>query len=176
MYDKRPALVTTDFRLEPGANPESSLTGVYYDGFPADAPYVVHSPGHWLFSGTGVRQGDAFPHLVGVEYDRVTPSVPTPRPMEILSHSPLVCSGRPSFADSAYYTAPGGAAVFATGTMRWVEGLMAGTRDGGADHGMHARTRRFVTTVTENLLQGFAHGPAGRHRPTPRDNVHRIYS
>ncbi|WP_322974817.1 N,N-dimethylformamidase beta subunit family domain-containing protein [Actinacidiphila epipremni] len=172
---RHPGMATTDFRSGPGADPESSLTGVLYEGYPADAPYVVESPGHWVFAGTGVRRGESFPHLVGVEYDRVTPDAPTPSPIEVLAHSPLTCKGRRSYADSAYYTAPGGAGVFATGTMRWVEALMAGTDADGADHGMDARTGAFVTRATENVLAGFAAGPAARHRPAPRDNAGALY-
>lgn len=174
-YHTHPALVTTDFRRPPAPDPESSLTGVLYEGFPTDAPYVVHAADHWLHEGTGVRPGDGFDHLVGVEYDRVTPGAPVPEPMEITAHSPLVCNGRRSNSDSAYYTARSGAGVFATGTMRWVEALMAATPDGGRDHRMDARTRTFVTRTTENLLRAFAEGPAGLHRPAPRPNVTEVY-
>ncbi|MFE7127650.1 N,N-dimethylformamidase beta subunit family domain-containing protein [Streptomyces sp. NPDC057617] len=176
------SMATTDFRQPPGADPESSLTGVLYEGFPTDAPYVVHGPDHWVFDGTGVRRGDSFAHLVGVEYDRVTPEAPgpapapAPAPIEIVAHSPLVCNGRKSHSDSAYYTVPSGAGVFATGTMRWVEGLMAGTRENGRNHGMDARTGAFVTRTTENVLRAFAEGPAARTRPAPRDNVHTLYT
>jgi hypothetical protein len=173
-YHRNRKLVSTDFREPPAADPESSMTGVYYEGYPVDAPYVVRTPGHWLYEGTGVRRGDGFPHLVGVEYDRVTPEVPTPRPIEVLAHSPLVCNGRRSWSDSAYYTARSGAGVFGSGTMRWVEGLMAGTRDDGGDHGMDERTRAFVTRVTENLFRAFASGPAGHTRPA-RDNLKDVY-
>ncbi|POX42056.1 hypothetical protein C3488_37110 [Streptomyces sp. Ru72] len=174
-YGTHPSLVTTDFRQSPGADPESSMTGVLYEGYPTDAPYVVHAADHWLYEGTGTRSGDGFGHLVGVEYDRVTPGAPVPEPLEITAHSPLVCNGRRSTSDSAYYTVPSGAGVFATGTMRWVEALMAGTPDGGHDHGMDARTRAFVTRTTENLLHAFALGPSARHRPAPRPNVEEVY-
>ncbi|GHK05051.1 hypothetical protein SY2F82_68480 [Streptomyces sp. Y2F8-2] len=174
-YSTHPTLVTTDFRQAPGADPESSMTGVLYEGYPTDAPYVVHAADHWLYEGTGVRPGDGFGHLVGVEYDRVTPGAPVPEPLEITAHSPLVCNGRRSTSDSAYYTVPSGAGVFATGTMRWVEALMAGTPDGGHDHGMDTRTRAFVARTTENLLHAFALGPAARHRPAPRPNVKDVY-
>ncbi|MER6357656.1 N,N-dimethylformamidase beta subunit family domain-containing protein [Streptomyces sp. NPDC001634] len=174
-FTTHPTLVTTDFRQSPAAAPESSLTGVLYEGFPTDAPYVVHAADHWLYEGTGVRPGDGFDHLVGVEYDRVTPGAPVPEPLEITAHSPLVCNGRRSHSDSAYYTVPSGAGVFATGTMRWVEALMAGTADGGHDHGMDTRTRAFVTRTTENLLRAFAEGPAAHHRPAPRPNVGELY-
>ncbi|SEE23917.1 hypothetical protein SAMN05428954_2121 [Streptomyces sp. 2112.3] len=169
------ALPTHDFRRPPAADPESALTGVFYEGYPTDAPYVVHSADHWLFAGTGAKRGDAFDHLVGVEYDRVTPQAPTPKRLEILAHSPLVCNGRRSHADSAYYTVPSGAGVFSSGTMRWVEALMAGTRDDGRDHGMDDRTRAFVTRTTENLLRAFAVAPAAKIRPVPRSNVLAVY-
>ncbi|QMU80423.1 hypothetical protein GXW83_20240 [Streptacidiphilus sp. PB12-B1b] len=175
LYGRDDPAVTTDFRAEPAPDPESSLTGVLYEGYPVDAPYVVLAADHWLYAGTGVAAGDSFPHLVGVEYDRVTPGGPVPRPIEILAHSPLVCEGRASHSDTAYYTAPGGAGVFASGTMRWVEGLMAGGRDDGGDHGMDARTCAFVTRATENLLTAFAQGPAGHRLPPPRDNISAVY-
>lgn len=171
-----PASATTDFRLPPAADPESSLTGVYYEGYPVDAPYVVHAADHWLFAGTGVSNGDSFDHLVGVEYDRVTPGVPTPRPIEIIAHSPLICGGQSSHSDSAYYTVPSGAGVFASGTMRWVEGLMAGSGDDGGDHQMNARTATFVRQTTSNLFLAFAKGPAGQAHPAPRDNVNAVYA
>ncbi|MFB6823819.1 N,N-dimethylformamidase beta subunit family domain-containing protein [Streptomyces virginiae] len=172
---KRGHPATVDFRSAPGADPESSLLGVIYDGYPVDAPYVVTNPGHWLFEGTGARAGDRFEHLVGVEYDKVSTGFPTPRPIEILAHSPVVCEGRPSHQDTAYYTVPGGAGVFATGTMRWVEALDA-TGDGrnGRNHGLDARSGALTTRVTENLLRVFAAGPAGRTRPA-QDNVKAVY-
>jgi len=175
LYGHEPALVTNDYRDAPAAHPESSMTGVLYEGYPTDASFVVHSADHWLFDGTGVKNGDSFEHLVGVEYDRVTPDQPTPRPLQILAHSPLVCGGKASHSDAAYYTVPSGAGVFASGTMRWVEGLMAGTRDDGGDHGMNSRTAAFVTRTTQNLMQAFAEGPAGRMQPAPADNVHEVY-
>ncbi len=146
-----------------------------YEGYPVDAPYVVHAAGHWVYDGTGAEPGDSFAHLVGVEYDRVTPGVPAPGPLQIVAHSPLVCGGRPSHSDSAYYTAPGGAGVFATGTMRWVEALLAGTGELGRDHGMDGRTRAFVTRTTENVLRAFARGPAARYGPAARSNVPEVY-
>ncbi|MFD6182602.1 N,N-dimethylformamidase beta subunit family domain-containing protein [Streptomyces goshikiensis] len=172
---KRGHPATVDFRSAPGADPESSLLGVIYDGYPVDAPYVVTNPGHWLFEGTGVTEGDRFAHLVGVEYDKVNTGFPTPRPIEILAHSPVVCEGRPSHQDTAYYTAESGAGVFATGTMRWVEALDAkGDGASGRNHGLDARSGALTTRVTENLLRVFAAGPAGRTHPA-RDNVKAVY-
>ncbi|MFG2639069.1 N,N-dimethylformamidase beta subunit family domain-containing protein [Streptomyces sp. NPDC048362] len=97
--------MTTDFRQPPAPDPESSLTGVLYEGYPADAPHVVHAADHWLYEGTGVRLGDGFDHLVGVEYGRVTLGAPVPHPLEIAAHAPLVLNGHRSNSDSAYHTA-----------------------------------------------------------------------
>ncbi|MGW6880944.1 N,N-dimethylformamidase beta subunit family domain-containing protein [Streptomyces goshikiensis] len=172
---KRGQPATVDFRSAPGADPESSLLGVIYDGYPVDAPYVVTNPGHWLFEGAGVSEGDRFAHLVGVEYDKVNTGFPTPRPIEVLAHSPVVCEGRPSHQDTAYYTTESGAGVFATGTMRWVEALDAkGDGKSGRNHGLDARSGALTTRVTENLLRVFAAGPAGRTHPA-RDNVKAVY-
>ncbi|MFF8772620.1 N,N-dimethylformamidase beta subunit family domain-containing protein [Kitasatospora sp. NPDC015120] len=166
---------TTDFRLGPGADPESSLLGVLYDGYPVDAPYVVTAPGHWIFDGTGVAAGDSFEHLVGVEYDTVDAARSFPRPLEIVSHSPVVCDGRRARADTAYYTHPSGAAVFACGTMRWVESLDAeGPAAPGVNHGLDGRTGALTRRVTENVLRAFAAGPAAAARPA-QDNVRGVY-
>ena len=174
LYGHDDALVTNDFRADPAPDPESSMTGVLYESYPTDAPYVVINADHWLYAGTGVRNGDGFNHLVGVEYDRVTPGEPTPRPIQIIAHSPLVCNGQSSHSDSAYYTVPSGAGVFASGTMRWVEGLLAGTPD--ADNGMDPATGAFVTQTTSNLMRAFAAGPAGHSQPVPKDNVSEVYA
>ncbi|HEY0062669.1 MAG TPA: N,N-dimethylformamidase beta subunit family domain-containing protein [Telluria sp.] len=61
--------------------PEDTLAGVSYrhgggwwDGPRVTAGYTVLDPGHWVFAGTGLRQGDSFgahtrPPLVGYECD-----------------------------------------------------------------------------------------------------------
>ncbi|WP_329465835.1 N,N-dimethylformamidase beta subunit family domain-containing protein [Streptomyces sp. NBC_01431] len=156
---------TTNFREPPHAQPENSLTGTLYESNPTTADYVVTSPGHWLFEGTGVKHGSAFPGLVGTEYDRANGEESTPRPIEVVSHSPLTCRGVHSYANSAYYTVSSGAGVFNTGTMRWVQSTIG---DGG--HGIDATTAKFTSRVTENLLRIFAAGPAGRSHPA-KDNL-----
>jgi hypothetical protein len=154
-YAKDPGEVTSDWRDVPNSDPESSLIGTIYEGYGADAPFVVSSPKSWVYAGTGAPAGASFPHLVGVEYDRVDPAYPVQRPIEVLSHSPLTCDGAASYGDSAYYTHPGGAGVYNAGTMRWVEALY-----GDQPHGIGGATPAFVRQVTTNVLTAFAHGPA----------------
>jgi len=165
MYGKDNALVTSDWREPPVPDPESSLIGTIYEGYPATAAYEVVAPDSWLFAGTAVAAGTRFANLVGIEYDRVNPAYPVPRPIQVLSHSPLVCLGASSFGDSAYYTHPSGAGVFNAGTMRWVEAIY-----GDRPHGIGGRTPAFVKQVTTNLLRAFADGPAAAKYPA-RDNL-----
>ena len=171
MYSADPALATTDYRLPPALDPESSLTGLICEGYPVDAPYVIHQPDHWLYAGTGVRKGQSFDHLVGVEFDRVNLGYPTPRPIQVLAHSPVLLEGQPDYSDTVYYTASSGAGVFASGTMRWVESMMAGHRGDGDDHHISAVAGRFVTRVNMNLLLGFARGPAREFYLPAHDNL-----
>ena len=168
-YGKDPSEVTSDWREPPNSDPESSLIGTIYEGYPADAPYVVSSPDSWVFKGTGVRAGTSFPHLVGIEYDRVNPAYPLQRPIEVLSHSPLTCQGASSYGDSAYYTHSGGAGVFNCGTMRWVEAIY-----GDQPHGISGRTPAFVMRTTMNVLRAFSDGPAAAKYPA-HDNLDAIH-
>jgi len=102
----------------------------------------------------------------GVEFDRLDRSYPMERPVQLLSHSPLTLNGAPSFSDSPYYTHRGGAGVFATGTMRWVESFGRPLYHWGITPACSAFTRK----VTENVLLGFADGPAAAKHPA-RDNL-----
>ena len=165
MYGKNNALVTSDYREPPEPSAESSLTGVLYESNPVDAPYVVASPDSWVYAGTGVQKGTSFTGLVGIEYDRVNPVYPVPRPIEVLSHSPLTCRGINSYSDSAYYTTSSGAGVFATGTMRWVQSM-------GDTYifGLNKRAWAFTEKVTSNVLHAFADGPAAAKHPA-NDNL-----
>ncbi|HKB31379.1 MAG TPA: N,N-dimethylformamidase beta subunit family domain-containing protein [Streptosporangiaceae bacterium] len=161
---------TQDWREPPDPRPESTLTGVLYECNPVSDAYVVDDPGNWIFAGTGARKGESFAGMVGPEYDRVNPAAPVPRPIEVLAHSPLTCAGAASYADSAYYTARGGAGVFASGTMRWVCAM----RGRSCGHGVSNAARRFVDIATTNLLRVFAAGPAGLTHPA-RDNLARLH-
>jgi N,N-dimethylformamidase beta subunit-like protein len=149
-----PAQVTTQWRDPPSSDNESRLTGTDYGCSPVRAPMVVVDPGSWLFS--------ELPGLVGSEYDRVYLRAPTPRPIEVLTHSPLVCDGTADAAEAAYYTTRSGAAVFDSGTSDWVAGLDSPT----------PVVRRVVTAVTTRLLRAFGIGPAGLAHPA-RDTAPR---
>jgi hypothetical protein len=166
MRRKDKAATTQNWRDPPDPRPESVITGVFYECNPVSATYVVFDPKSWIFAGTGVHRGTSFRGLVGPEYDRVNPAVPFPRPLTVLAHSRLVCDGARTFSDSAYYTVPSGAGVFASGTMRWVCAM----RVPSCGHGVNRAAKAFVDRATQNLLRAFAAGPAGRRHPA-RSNL-----
>jgi hypothetical protein len=169
LFGKNDADTTQQWRDAPDPRPESVITGVFYECNPVSAPYVVYDPSSWIFAGTGAYRGERFAGMVGPEYDRLNPAVRFPRPIQVLAHSPLTCDGVATFSDSAYYTAPSGAGVFASGTMRWVC-AMRGPHCG---HGVSRAAERFVDRATQNLLRAFAAGPAGRAHPA-HDNIAKL--
>ena len=168
LFGKNNGQTTQDWREPPDPRPESVLTGVFYECNPVSDAYVVYDAQNWIFAGTRARDGTSFPGLVGPEYDRVNPAMPVPRPIQVLAHSPVTCDATSSYADSAYYTVPGGAGVFAAGTMRWVCAL---NRTCG--HGVNTAGEHFTDVATANLLRVFAAGPAGKTHPA-RDNLRQV--
>ena len=137
------------------------MIGDFYECNPVDADMVIVESSEWMFAGTGLKDGDKLPHVVGNEYDRVTPEVPTPDTIEVVAHSPLRCGKLRSFADMSYYTAPSGAGVLATGTFRWEPHLGQACKDD-AIVGVDCQIRK----ATLNILAAFAAGPAGIAHPS----------
>lgn len=157
--------VTTQWRSEPSNDPESSLTGTFYQCNPVRADMVVVDPNNWLYSGLGLKSGSALPGVVGSEYDRVDLASPTPHPIEVLTHSPVDCGGRADHADSAYYTTKAGSGVFNAGTSDWVSNIDSSD----------PTVSKVLTQVTSRLLKAFAAGPAGRQHPA-HDNTKALYA
>lgn len=108
-----------------GARAEQSLIGVQYNGIPkAEMPLIVASADHWLWAGTGVRNGDAIPKVVGGEADGWDPGAPKPTSVShvLLSASHFMALGGanwPRIQHTSLYTTAGGAIVFAAATFNW---------------------------------------------------------
>lgn len=171
LYGMDDRQVTANWPAPPAADPESRLLGDQY-GCLVETPQtagVVVDPHSWLFDGTNVTTGQQLPGLIGPEIDAVQPGFPTPRPIEVLLHSPVRCPDNlPPYADASYYVARSGASVFDAGTIRWACAVR------GDCYGLVPPvTGRVVQTVTDNLLRAFAAGPAGREHPA-EDNLARL--
>lgn len=127
-------LVTVQFRDPRLAWPENALVGVMYAGRmdPAlPAAWVVRDAGHWLYDGTGLRDGDRLQGIVGYEIDRRSSNGQTPAGLDVVAQSPVVLAdGTAGTHEAAVHVRPSGAFVFATGTNDWTWGL---SRPGVAD-------------------------------------------
>jgi hypothetical protein len=105
--------------------PEQTLSGVMVDGMVAwgnNADYVVQNSSHWAYAGTGLKDGDKVPGMVGYEMDRFVSNYPAPNSTNqtLLSWSPFInYNGAANYSNSSIYQAPSGAWVFATGTQSW---------------------------------------------------------
>jgi hypothetical protein len=160
-----PAGATVQWRDGPVPRPESTILGNFYQCNPTQADLVVADPQNWLLAGI-VQPGEHYTDLVGNEYERVDLTVPTPRPIEVLFHSPVRCGGKPDTADTTYYTAASGAAVFSAGTQYWICGLDPACARGARS----PRTLPAISAITQRLLLAYAQGPAGLAHPA-QDNL-----
>ncbi|BCL83369.1 hypothetical protein ccbrp13_58340 [Ktedonobacteria bacterium brp13] len=138
MYGKDNSVVTSMWRDPVVGQPENALVGILFsnlthdqNGFPwRVAPQAASLP---LLKGTDLQANQEYGcGVVGYEWDRAyvspngTPNNPsyssaTPKNLHIISSSPTVSSEtkQADVSNSAYYIAPSGALVFATGSIYW---------------------------------------------------------
>jgi len=128
--------------------PEQHLLGIQYAGrVPEPVPMVVRNTHHWLWEGTGLRDGEAVPGLVAGESDRYFPRVALPDHVErtLLAHSPYKdARGAPQHQETSLYRAPGGAFVFASGTFAWSPAL---DRPGHTDERIQRATANLLDRI-----------------------------
>jgi hypothetical protein len=127
-----PSRVTTQWRDPHIGRPENALIGVMYSNFnsqPSGFPWRASAtPGLRLLAGTGlVAQQEYGCQIVGTEWDKAFNNGAGPKNLHVLSDSPtMVVSSHATTADtsnSAYYVAPSGALVFASGSLKWAYAL-----------------------------------------------------
>jgi hypothetical protein len=124
---------------------EQQLMGVQYSGIvKGHLPLVVTESGHWFWEGTGLKDGDQLPKLLGGEADSLFPDMPRANAEEqvLLTASPYTLSnGTALVQNTSLYRAPSGAWVFTAGTFHWPSAL-----------GHHAFLDKRVHRATANLL------------------------
>jgi len=138
-----------------------SVVGVHGD-------YVVNTAPSWLFAGTKLHQGDILDLAIGNEADaQEPPTGHSPANLQVVLHGVALTanSSRPHLITAAYYSAPSGGGVFATGTIWWICALDATCSI--------AANGPFVRGVTVNVLRVFANGPAGWVHPS-RGNLDEV--
>lgn len=164
-YGKENLLVTVTFRQAPLNRPEQTLLGEMYasnweprlGGF----PWVVADATSWVFAGTGLKNGDSLPGLVGYEYDKVNPNFPVPQGLEILASSPVVdVSKNHDVSNATLYTAVSGARIFDAGTIEWSWGLDSNSSiekfwSPGSNSPRPSLVNKVAQKITANVLQAF---------------------
>ena len=109
------------------ARAEQQLMGVQYSGIlKGRHPLIVSEAGHWFWEGTGLKDGDEIPNLLGGEADSLFEAMPKAKAEEqaLLTASPYTISNGTQFVqNTSVYRAPSGAWVFTAGTFLWPLGL-----------------------------------------------------
>ena len=75
-----------------------------YQSVRANDDLVITDASSWVFDGCGLSDGQHLPHVVQGEYDRYVPTIPGPRNVDVLGHSPV--AGQGNWSDITYYTDP----------------------------------------------------------------------
>ena len=160
-----PELTTVDWNQSPLNNPESNLIGSMYQSVGANADLVITDGSSWIWDGCGLPDGATLPGVVQGEYDRFVPSLPGPRNVDVLAHSPV--TGQNNWSDITYYSTPGAGGVLATGMASWVFKLSNTTE---FPWNIVPRAVPGVTDVVlramENVYGTFGAGPASKVRPS----------
>ncbi len=144
-----PKEATVLFKDPPVSRPQSMLSGVAY-GSNTQPDYMAWKPANvdtWIFDGTGIVDGDAFPGIVGYEYDHMAPAGERPDGLVVVGSSPVNGFLGSDTSISAIHTAPSGAIVFAAGTIAWAWGL---DDYGHEQYGAFADAR--LKKLTENII------------------------
>ncbi len=168
-YKSNPKLLTTLWCSRLINRPENQLTGVsyayggyhrFFDQFrDGSGAYTVHRPNHWIFEGTGLRQGDLFGaanKIVGYECDGCL--------FELQDGLP-VATHRDGTPDGFQILATGPAGLCAgDGSLGWIQEALYG--DSSAQHpqpgaavlGAYTRGGTVVTAGSTNWSDGLRGG------------------
>lgn len=156
---------TARWRDSPHGMPETTVTGMLYDAYPALGDMKVRDPDFFLFKGTGVREGTTFPGLLAIETDRYYDIESTPRPIQAPTVGEVDCRGEKTWSTMTYYSTDSGAGVWSVGTMGWCTQMPRWVKDLKSP----SRNTEFTKDVTMNMFKEFAKGPAGRAHPATND-------
>jgi len=154
--------------VPPTSWPQNAFVGQQYSGYvrggAPKAAFVVYDQTAWIYKGTGLKNGQAIPDVIGSDIDHLDPSS-TPANAQVLGHSPISLRdafasqgqwGNVTYSDMTYYTNPASrAGIFDSGAVSWISALSP-------CHAPGPCPATAVTQMTGNLLWLFGQGPAGR--------------
>jgi hypothetical protein len=141
-------------RLQQGPD-QAALIGAR-DVYPysGGGDWVCANEKHWLFAGTGMKNGDGVPGLVGWEWHGEPANIPG---LEVVARGPVKLGKRQETFTATIYPGPRGNFVFNAATIWWSDGLSAPpgykhpAAHGASPHGPDPRVQK----ITANLLDRF---------------------
>lgn len=117
--------------------------------------WICRTPDHWLFAGTGMKEGDCIPGIVGWEWHAEPADLPG---MTVVASGPTNNNTTPGHFDATIYDGPKGNVVFNASTIWWSDGLSEPPGYVRPDIYKHTRPRGpdpRVQRITANLLDRF---------------------
>jgi hypothetical protein len=134
---------------------EASLIGAR-STFPVTggADWVCARPKHWLFAGTGMKEGDGIKGLVGWEWHGDPADIPG---LVVVGRGKVKSRGALGTYTSTIYPGPKGNLVFNAATIWWSDGLSAppGYKHPSAHGAKPQGPDRRVQRITANLFNRF---------------------
>lgn len=112
---------------------------------------------HWIFAGTGMKNGDSIPGLVGWEHHGEPADLPG---LEVVARGPVFSNGRPRNLDYTAVVFPGPKRniIFNAATIWWSDGLseppgyVRPSAHGNTPKGPDPRVQRITTNVFQRFL------------------------
>jgi hypothetical protein len=121
--------------------------------FNGGGDWICTKPDHWIFTGTGMKNGDSVPGLIGWEFHGDPADIPG---LEVVGEGTALSGGRrPVRWTATIYPGPKQNFVFNAATIFWAQGLssppghMLPWSHGTRPHGPDERVQR----ITDNLLR-----------------------
>jgi hypothetical protein len=114
---------------------------------------------HWIFEGTGMKNGDSIPDLVGWEHHGIPAHIPG---LEIVAQGPVFSHGKSQKVEytATVYPGPKENLIFNAATIWWSDGLSAPpgyktpSAHGAAPKGPDARVQRMTANVLSRFRKG----------------------
>ena len=159
-----PVQRTGRYRDAPISRDEEELVGTMYEQQVLfGQAWVVQGASSFVYEGTGFKDGDSVPGLVGYEYDRRFEE-DTPGAATVVARSPLVdINNRPGGSEAVVYRAPGGALVFGAGSIYFAWGL-----DDFATGPYHGKRDPRMERMVANLFKSALGLPIPEELSSPR--------
>jgi hypothetical protein len=134
---------------------ESALVGARSTGpIVGGAPWTCARPDHWLFAGTGMKEGDGIPGLVGWEWHGEPADIPG---LEVVAKGETNSGSGKGLYTATVYPGAKGNIVFNAATCWWADGLgeppgyLHPKAHGAEPKGPDPRCQKITTNLLERM-------------------------